>query len=146
MHFLGLLIPEFSYSHARGEKNKIDYMLKKVLKYTLIFSFIVLTILVCFSKHISNLFFNQPELSKYIVILAPLVIFMYLDNVVDSILKGLDKQTKVMQINILDLLTTIILICYFLPISGKSGYLIILYISELLNCLLSIRVLLKNDS
>lgn len=142
-HSLGLLIPEFSYANARSEKKKINYMLNIVLKYTFIFSFAILIIFLCFSKNISNAFFNEPELAKYILILSPLVIFMYLDSVVDSILKGLDKQTQVMQINILDLLTSIFLICFFLPISGKNGYLIILYISEIFNFLLSIRALLK---
>lgn len=142
-HSLGLLIPEFSYANARSEKKKINYMLNTVLKYTFIFSFAILIIFLCFSENISNAFFNEPELAKYILILSPLVIFMYLDSVVDSILKGLDKQTQVMQINILDLLTSIFLICFFLPISGKNGYLIILYISEIFNFLLSIRALLK---
>ncbi len=143
MAFSGLLIPEFSYSNAKNEKNKIKYMLTKAFKYTLIFSFIVVIILVLFSKYISKSLFNEVELSKYIIYLAPLVIFMYLDNVIDSMLKGLNKQTKVMKINIIDLLTTIFFILFLLPVGGEIGYIIILYISEILNCLLSLRALLK---
>lgn len=118
-------------------------MLKKVFKYTFIFSLIVVFILIIFAKSINGIFFKNQNIAEYIILLAPIIIFMYVDTVVDSILKGLDKQINVMKINIIDLLTTILLIFYFLPISGKPGYIIILYISEILNCLLSVRALLK---
>lgn len=116
-------------------------MLKKVFKFTFIFSFIVTIFLIIFARNINNIFFKTQNISNYIVLLAPIIIFMYIDTAVDSILKGLDKQFQVMKINILDLITTIFLILFFLPISGKMGYIIILYFSEILNCMLSIKAL-----
>lgn len=140
--FSGLLIPEFSSFNVRGENNIIKDSIYKILKYTMIFSFFVIGIFFCFSEELSILIYNNIEISKYINILAPVIVFMYLDNIVDGILKGLDKQVSVMIINIIDLISSILLISFLLPIYGTFGYLIVIFISEILNCILSIGVLI----
>lgn len=140
--FSGLLIPEFSSFNVRGENNIIKESIYKILKYTMIFSFFVIGIFFCFSEELSILIYNNIEISKYINILAPVIVFMYLDNIVDGILKGLDKQVSVMIINIIDLISSILLISFLLPIYGTFGYLIVIFISEILNCILSIGVLI----
>ena len=139
--FSGLLIPEFSYASVKNQPKKMIHIAKISIKFTFLFAIIILALLYIFSHKIATSLFNQPNLEIYIKYLSPLVIFMYLDNVIDCILKGLDKQKRVMQINILDLLSTICLILFFLPHSGKSGYIVILYISEILNFVLSSLVL-----
>ena len=107
----------------------------------MIFSFFVIGIFFCLSEELSILIYNNKEISKYIKILAPVIIFMYLDSIVDGILKGLDKQVSVMIINIIDLVSSILLISFLVPLYGIFGYLIVIFISEILNCILSILVL-----
>lgn len=141
--FSNLLIPEFSYYNARKENNNINYVINKVFKYTFIFSICIVGIFFSFSNEISIIFYNNISLSKYIKILCPLIIFIYLDNIVDCILKGVDKQLGVVIINIFDLLVTISFIYFLLPNYGINGYLFVLFISEILNCSLSIIQLKK---
>ena len=43
----------------------------------------------------------------YIRLLAPLVVIMYFDEIVDAILKGLNEQVRVVGINILDTLVAV---------------------------------------
>lgn len=116
--FANLLVPEFSYYNTRNENGKMNKMLNLIFKYSFMFSFCIIGIFLCFSDSFSVLFYNNIEISKYIKILCPLLVFMYLDSIIDSILKGLDKQVKVMGINILDLLTSITFIYFLLPIKG----------------------------
>lgn len=118
--FSNLLVPEFSYYNTRNENGKMNKMLNLIFKYSFMFSFCIIGIFLCFSDSFSVLFYNNIEISKYIKILCPLLVFMYLDSIIDSILKGLDKQVKVMGINILDLLTSITFIYFLLPIKGIS--------------------------
>ena len=68
---------------------------------------------------------------------------MYMDNVIDSILKGLNKQFGVMCCNILDLTVTTCFIYFFLPVIGINGYVISIFISELLNFTVSLFQLIK---
>ena len=85
----------------------------------------------------------MPELSTYLIILSPTIILIYLDKVVDSILKGLDKQVRVMGINILDLFSCLGFIYFLLPVVGIKGYLFVILFSETLNFTLSLRILIK---
>jgi len=141
--FSNLLIPEFAEFNAKCEHLRIQRITKKILKYTFIFSIIIAFLLFIFSEHFSNLMYKTNSVSFYIKILAPLVPIMYIDNVVDAILKGLDKQINVLKINILDLITSIILIFFLIPQFGIMGYIFIIYFSELLNFILSYSTLRK---
>ena len=68
---------------------------------------------------------------------------MYIDFIVDNILRGLDLQLDVMRINIIDVVTSIILIYFGVPYLGTFGYILVIYVSEYLNGLFSVNLLLK---
>lgn len=144
--FSGLLIPEFSFMNAKHEIKKINFALVRILKYCFIFSFLVMGFFVCFAKNLNDFIYPNIDLSYYIKILSPLIILMYVDNIVDSILKGLDKQLNVMGINIIDLTTSLCFIYFLLPFKGINGYIVVLFISEFLNGILSLRLLIKETS
>lgn len=77
----------------------------------------------------------------YIKIFSPIVPFMYLDIIVDSILKGLDAQMGVLFINIIDLLISISFIFFFVPKYGILGFIASIFTSEILNFILSMKKL-----
>lgn len=141
--FCSLLIPEFSEYNVQNKKFQINYNISKIIKYTLYFSICIFGIFICFSEELCSIIYNLPELSKFLIILSPTIILIYLDKVIDSILKGLDKQVRVMGINIIDLFSSISFIFFLLPIFGISGYLFVILFSETLNFALSLRILIK---
>lgn len=143
LSFSNLLIPEFSEFHARNENTRIVRNTKRILRYTLFFSLTISIILFIFSKEFSVLMYKSESVSKYVKILAPLVPLMYIDNAVDAILKGLDKQIDVLKINIIDLVSSIILILILIPKFGMLGYIIRVYFSEIMNFCLSFMCLKK---
>ena len=81
--------------------------------------------------------FHNLECARYIKILSPIILFMFPDNIIDSMLKGLNKQFGVMVCNIFDLIVTISLLYVLLPIYGLTGYLICIMISEIFNFCIS---------
>jgi stage V sporulation protein B len=89
--------------------------INKLFKVTLYFSIGVTGILMYFGKELGNIFFNNPNVGWYIKILAPLITLIYLDNVIDNILKGLGKQVSVMICNIFDMVISISFIYFLLP-------------------------------
>lgn len=141
--FSGLLIPEFSYMNVKNEKTKMNFALEKIFKFCFCFSFLVMGIFWCFSKELNQLIYPGIEISYYIKLLCPLIVLMYIDNIVDNILKGLNKQIAVMGINILDLFTSISFIYFLLPLQGLNAYIIVLFISEIINGILSFFILIK---
>lgn len=141
--FSSLLIPEFSYLNAKRESQKMNFALERILKFCFLFSFLIMGFFWCFAKELNEMIYPLTDVSFYIKLLCPLIILMYIDNIVDSILKGLDKQVSVMGINIIDLTSSIFLIYFLLPLQGIKGYIIVLFVSELVNGLLSLLLLIK---
>lgn len=86
-----------------------------------------------FANDISIAIYDNIEVGKWIKILSFLVIFMYIDNIVDGMLKGINEHISVMLCNILDLIVTILIIFFIVPILGMEGYILSIFVSELLN-------------
>lgn len=141
--FSGLLIPEFSRYYIQEKYKKIKSISSFILICTFIFSIIIAIFIFIFSDNLSNLIFHKTEIAKYLRILSPLIVIMYLDIVIDSILKGLDAQVDVMIVNILDCLISISFIYFLVPILGFSGYIISIFVSEIIDFSLSGYKLLK---
>lgn len=141
--FSGLLIPEFSRYYAQGRYKKIKSVSSIILICTFVFSIIVAIFIFVLSDELSNIIYHKTEIAKYLRILAPLIVIMYLDIVVDGILKGLDAQVDVMIVNVFDCIVSIAFIYFLVPILGFSGYIISIFISEVIDFTLSGYRLLK---
>ena len=136
--FAGLLIPEFSRYYIKKDYFKIKKMSRFILSVTAIFSISVNFILFTFADLLAVKIYSNIDIAKYIKLLSFLVVFMYLDLVIDSILKGLDAQLSVVFINIADCVVTILFILIFVPKLGFIGYVFSIYISEIFNIFLSL--------
>jgi len=136
--FSGLLVPEFTYYYTKKDYDKISFIISKIFRITLIFSVVIMGMFLFYSSNISFLIYNNDECAMYLKVLCPLLLFMYLDSIVDNILKGLNEQLSVMKCNILDLFVSIFCIYFLLPIWGITGYIFVIFLSELLNSSISI--------
>lgn len=141
--YSGLLIPEFSTYLAQKNYKAINFISNKIFKFTSAFSLCIGSIFMFFSNELGIVIYGNLECGYFFKILSPLIFFMYMDNVIDCILKGLNKQFGVMLCNILDLSITIGFIYFLLPILGIPGYIISIFISELLNFSVSLFQLIK---
>ena len=75
--------------------------------------------------------------------MAPIVPLMYLDSIVDGMLKGLDQQVSTLKYNFSDSLLRVLFIAVLLPVFGMKAYVFVLFFSEIFNASLSIHRLLK---
>ena len=135
--FSSLLIPEFSRYYAQRNYKKIKNITTIILIFTSIFSVFIMIFIFIFADKLSIIIYKKAEIAKYIRILSPLIVIMYLDIVIDSILKGLDAQVSVMAINVFDCIISICFIYFLVPILGFSGYIISIFISEVIDFSLS---------
>ncbi len=134
----GLLIPETAESIARGENARIKYITERVFQATLAFSIGVSGIMICFSYELGMMIYSNREASFYIRMFAPLIPLMYIDHITDGILKGLNQQIYSMRVNIADSFLSVILVYFLIPHLGVTGYVITIFVSEMLNTGLSI--------
>ena len=91
--FSGLLIPEFSRFHTQGKNKKIRSLSILILSCTLIFSVLVAIAIFMLSDEISTIIYHKSEIAKYIRILSPLIIIMYLDIVIDRNFKRIGRSS-----------------------------------------------------
>ena len=141
--FSNLLVPEITCFYERKEFYKINKTISIIFKIALGFAFCVFGIFANFSLEISSFIYNNTDVAFFLKLLCPIVLFIYLDNIIDCILKGLNKQVQIMLCNILDLFVSISFICILLPIKGILGYVIVIFISEILNFSISLFQLKK---
>lgn len=136
--FSGLLVPELARLKENKNIKAINVIVTKALKAAIIYSIGVAGILICFSYEFSCILYQTSEVGEYILLFAPLVAVMYLDGVVDSVLKGMNKQLDSMRINILDAMLSILLVMFLIPRFGLHGYILTVYICEIFNFGLSV--------
>lgn len=141
--FASLLIPEFSRYHAKKDYKRIKQMTSILLFLIGGAAFLLTFVLFFFSDNLAKSIYNDLSVGYYIKILAPLATFIYVDTVVDSVLRGLDAQIGVMIINILDLALSTSFIYFLVPKLGLIGYIISIYMSEVLNFTISLFQLIK---
>ena len=141
--FSSLLIPELSSAHEQGDTKRIKSIVSRVFCFALLFSVGVAGVFVCFSSELGKIIYNNAEAGEFIKLLSPLIPLMYLDNAVDSMLKGLGEQLYTMRVNIIDALMSVVLVVTLLPFMGIKGYVVVIFLMELFNTSFSIIKLLS---
>jgi len=140
--FATLLVPEFTRYYVKNDSKRIKQMTAFILISTLIFSFLICLIIFFLAEPICNILYDKPDIFKYVKMLSFLIPCIYLDLVIDNILKGLDAQVSVVFINIADCLVTISFIYFVVPALGFPGYILSIFVSEIFNVILSLSKLL----
>lgn len=140
--FSSLLVPEISYANALKNDKRIFYITNRCLKFTLLFAIFITGMFLFFSYEISALFYNQGGVGIMLQILAPLVPLLYMDQIVDSILKGLNQQMSSMKYNTADAIMRTLIVWFTIPKMGLKGYIIMLYAGTIFNAWLSLNRLI----
>lgn len=149
--FAGLIVPELSelaaqYGEVRGNRH-ICYIVRRALCFALFFGIGTAGIFLCFAKPIGLLVYGSEEAAKYIGIFASLIPVMYLDTTVDGMLKGLGQQFNSMIYNIIDASMSVLLVWTLMPKIGIYGYVICVFLTELVNLAFSLnRLLMVTDA
>ena len=135
--FSGLLVPEFSRLLAGKNYNRMNTVCNTIFKNTCLFSICIAGIIFFFANELSLAIYENIEIAKWLRLLSPLVFFIYIDNIIDNILKGINEQVGVMFCNIIDLVITILIIYFIVPKFGMPGYILSIFVSELVNFCIS---------
>lgn len=138
-----LLIPELSEAHTLGEQQKVTRAVKKALRITLLMSIWLSGLFTVFAYDLGDILYGSQDVGFLLRVLAPLMPIMYLESIVDGMLKGLNQQMHSLWYSILDSATRILLIVVLVPSKGMAGFLFIMVLSNLLTSCLNLQRLLK---
>ena len=141
--FSTLIIPEIAEANALNQKKRVNSIISRVFKFTLLIAVFSTGLFMIYSNELGMAIYNNTEVGFMLRILAPLIPFMYLDRIVDGSLNALDQQMSTLKYNLIDMSIRIFLILFLIPRKGIDGFIAVLFTGTLLNSLLSINRLLK---
>lgn len=136
--FAMLIIPEIAEANIKQHKNSIQHMTDKLLHFTLLYAIPIMIIFIFFAVPICSALYHNENAGTFLMMLAPVIPFMYLDSVTDGMLKGLNKQTSYLVFNLIDSIIRVILTYILVPIYGIVGVIGVIIVSELLNTTMSL--------
>lgn len=138
-----LLVPELARCNAVGERIRIRHLCSKCLRMGALFSACIAALMFTLSKPLAQLLYGSATAGDYLRQFAPMVLFLYLDALVDAMCKGLGQQIACVRFNTITSLLDVILLTVLLPRCGIRGYLISFILTHLINFYLSLRLLLR---
>lgn len=138
-----VLIPRLTEAQVGNRTIGISYIVNRALRIGIIFSFCIMGVMLFFSEDLAMAIYKNAEAGKYIKIFAPLVPVIYVDCVTDGCLKGLGQQVHSMIYNVLEGVINVVLLFVLLPKTALWGYVIVMYVKELFNAVLSLNRLGK---
>lgn len=138
-----MLVPELSQIKLSDNSKKISAICRISLRFAMIFSFGAAAFFFAFSDTVSSAVYKENSAAFYIKLLSVLIPIMYCDMITDGLLKGLDEQSASMRYNIFDSAICVILVAVLVPRYSVSGYIFILFLSEIINFSLSINRLIR---
>ena len=138
-----LLIPELSEAHTLGQKAKVNRSVTTVLQVTLWLSVLLSGLFTVFAYDLGDMLYHSRDVGFLLRVLAPLMPVMYLESIVEGMLKGLNQQVSSLWYGVIDSAGRIALIVCLVPASGMGGFLFIMVISNLLTSFLRLNRLLQ---
>ncbi|MHC1694189.1 MAG: polysaccharide biosynthesis C-terminal domain-containing protein [Eubacteriales bacterium] len=138
-----IIVPELAECRARGDDKRLSYMVTRVFNLGLLCSVCVTFIFLRFSDSLGTQIYDSADASRYIRLLAPIIPIMYLDSIVDAMLKGVGQQVRSMRYNIAESVIGAGLLFLLLPRFAVNGYIFVLYFSRMFNFVLSAARLTK---
>jgi len=137
-----LLIPEISEVNALRQTAKLNRTVTLALQICTTMSLLAGGLFTIFSKDLGMLLYKSPEVGFYILVLGPIMPFIYFENIVDGILKGLNQQVSTLRYNVIDSVSRISMILALVPLRGMQAFLFVMLFSNLLTTYLNARRLL----
>lgn len=129
----GLLMPEITRLHTRRDAPGTARLIRVTLSVTGLFAMLAGAALVLFGEELALLLYRDAAVGRYVRLLGFLAPVLYLENMVDGILKGLGQQFATFRYSMLDCCVRILAATLLVPRYGALGFVGMMAISNLLS-------------
>ena len=139
----GLLMPEITRTHTKGDAAATRRLVYTMLRLTGGFSLLAGVGFVLLGRPLAQYLYQDADVGRYVQVLGFVAPFMYLESMVDGVLKGLGEQLASFRYSLLDSALRITAIWLLLPRYGMAGFLGVMIASNLLTFGLNLCRMLK---
>ena len=138
-----LLIPELARCTAAGSRSRIQYLVRRSLKASVLYGAMLGGLMFLLAEPLCLRLYDSREAGRYLRLYALLIPMLYCDAITDAMTKGLGQQTACVRYNILTSGMDVLFLYLLLPKYGMEGYFFSFLVTHMINFLLSLRRLLK---
>lgn len=142
---IDLLIPELAACRAQQRRARLRSVSEQCLRAGLLFGSFLAGLLFVLAQPLTFLLFQSPQAARLLRVFAPLALMLYLDALVDGMLKGLSEQVASVRYNTLTSAMDVALLFLLLPRYGLGGYVVTFVVTHLVNFALSLRRLVRTS-
>lgn len=139
-----LLMPEITQAHLEQQGKKLQYLVNRMMFLTMTVSMLMAGLCMLYAPELGTLLYQDAHVGGYIRVLAPLMPWMYLESMVDGVLKGMGQQMATFRYSVWDSMLRIGGVVFLLPKLGMSGFMLVMLVSNLFTCTLNTRRMLQS--
>lgn len=136
-----MLLPVVSESQTLGQKEHLSRTIRRTVGACLILGTGCTIFFLLTGRFLGLFFFHSPLAGDFLITLAWICPFLYLNGTLHSVLNGLGKTNASFIDNLIGILVRIFFILLLIPSIGIEGYLYGLLVNQLLVALLSLLTL-----
>lgn len=141
--FVMLLVPEISENAVTRHDGENRLLTARAMHLTLASSIGIGALFLLLGNQLGAAVYNDGSIGFYLIILAPLMPFIYAESVAEGLLKGLDQQMSTLWFTIINSVVRIVLIWPLCAQLGMKGFLYVMLVSNVLTSFLHQRKLLR---
>ena len=138
-----LLMPEITRAHTKGDTAAMRRLIFTMLRMTGAFSLAAGAGFVLLGAPLAGFIYRDAKVGRYVQLLGFVAPFMYLESMVDGVLKGLGEQLATFRYSLFDSVFRIAAIWLVVPQYGMMGFLGVMAVSNLMTCGLNMRRMMK---
>ncbi len=138
-----LLIPELARCAAAGSHRRIQYLVSRSLRISLLYGCLFSGLMYLLADELCIALYNDPDAGMYLRRFSLLIPMLYCDAITDAMTKGLGQQKACVRYNILTSSMDVALLYILLPKFGMQGYFFSFLVTHLINFVFSLRRLFK---
>lgn len=138
-----MLLPAVAEIQSAKENQHLNQLIRKVILSCFLLGFACCLAFLFLGTWLGNVLFHSKLAGDFILTLAWICPFLYMNSALISIINGLGKATTSLLINASSLVIRILSVMLVIPIIGMKGYLWGLLLSQLLVSVFSLGVLKK---
>lgn len=139
-----ILIPEIAGASSAGNTERVKSLIKKIFERSFCYSFFISGMLLTAGKNIGTVICPSDSLvGETLVKMFPVVPFIYLEIVLEGIIKGLGKQNFSTLNSLCEYIIRILCVIIFVKLFGFTGVLISYYASNIYSNIVRIAFVCK---
>ena len=138
-----LQVIPYARAHTKGDTAAMHRLIFTMLRMTGAFSLAAGAGFVLLGAPLAGFIYRDAKVGRYVQLLGFVAPFMYLESMVDGVLKGLGEQLATFRYSLFDSVFRIAAIWLVVPQYGMMGFLGVMAVSNLMTCGLNMRRMME---